>query len=118
MANPSWKPGVVTNPSGINNKVKALTNELRKQLAQNPNRLRTVVDSLITQAEEGNMVATAMIFARLEGAVPQTIDVNNSHMILNSVPEADNRIRELADRFGYDVPVLELTATENADDQG
>ena len=77
----TWKKGQSGNPAGRTTD-KALTEALRIELREagkdGLTRSRRVVRKLLQVAEEGNVTAIQLVFDRLEGKAPQSIDMHHS----------------------------------------
>jgi hypothetical protein len=111
--------GASGNPSGRGS-MKLLTDQLRAELVQHPEKARNIARKLIDQAMEGDLQAATLLFNRIEGTPTQTIDVTTTTRSSDPA-EVDQRIRELADRLriGSIPPLIDLAASEvpGEDDQ-
>jgi len=67
-------------PIGNTNAVKGkmFYDKLRKVLVQEPHRLESIVNQLITQAETGEAWAVKEVIDRLDGKAVQTTEMQNS----------------------------------------
>jgi hypothetical protein len=67
-------------PIGNTNAVKGkmFYDKLRKVLVQEPHRLESIVNQLITQAEQGEAWAVKEVIDRLDGKAVQTTEMQNS----------------------------------------
>jgi len=73
-------------------KAKIWSDLIRKEFTQNPERMRRIVDRLLTEAEDGNMTAIREIGDRLEGKPLQQVEAtgaNGSPLIVQIVKLAD-----------------------------
>ena len=95
--NPNWRPGVSGNPSG-KRALKILTDRVRMELTQNPNRVAKIAEAIITKAEDGDLAAATMIWDRLEGRPLQTVEVNSTVATLTPA-ERQQRVIELQARL-------------------
>jgi hypothetical protein len=69
-----WKPGTSGNPAGM----KLLSDDLRRLLTQNPDRVRKVTEKLVSLAEEGDLTAIQMLMDRMEGKPTQSIEIDQT----------------------------------------
>jgi hypothetical protein len=108
--------GASGNPSGKGS-MKLLTDQLRAELVQHPEKARNIARKLIELAEGGDLQAATIVMDRIEGKPTQQIDVTQTTYAA-SPAEVDARIAELANRLklGAVVPLLELTASEVDDE--
>jgi hypothetical protein len=97
--------------------MKLLTDQLRAELVQHPEKARNIARKLIELAEGGDLQAATIVMDRIEGKPTQQIDVTQTTYAA-SPAEVDARIAELANRLklGAVVPLLELTASEVDDE--
>ena len=67
-------------PIGNTNAIKGkmFYDKLRKVLVQEPHRLESIVNQLITQAETGEAWAVKEVIDRLDGTAVQTTEMQNS----------------------------------------
>ena len=69
-------PGKVGAPFGSANgakKNRLLTDTLKRELAQHPERVVEIITKLIDDAAAGDQAARALIFERVDGKVPQPV---------------------------------------------
>jgi hypothetical protein len=108
----TFKKGTSGNPSG-RSKTKLLTDQIRAELVQHPEKARAIATKLIDMAIGGDLQAATIVMDRIEGRPTQQIDVTQT--TYNATPEEiDQRIVELTNRLKIAsvVPLLELSASE------
>lgn len=102
-----WGKGTSGNPGG-RVVFKQLSDALRSELLANPNHARRIARKLITQAEDGNLQAIALLLDRLEGKAVQQVDLADTTQV--GASERLARIMELQARVIDDadmVPAIE-----------
>ncbi len=95
--NPLWQKGVSGNPSG-KRALKILTDRLRMELTQHPERVAKIAEAVIAKAEDGDLAAATMIWDRLEGRPLQTMEINATTTMLTP-EERRMRVLELQARL-------------------
>lgn len=65
-------------PIGNKNSAKGrpITNAMLREAAQNPDRLRRIIEKLFGLAEEGDLKAVEIIFDRLDGKPRQAVELS------------------------------------------
>lgn len=101
-----FQPGQSGNPGG-KTKLRILTEDLRKVVAQNPDRVRKISEHVLTEAENGDLAYIQFLYDRLDGKAAQTVDINNTVTVSPS-----ERLSALLRRGGniVDVEPLQLEA--------
>lgn len=102
------------NPSG-KGAMRLLSDQLRMELVQHPEKARAIARKLIEQAMEGDLQAATLLFNRLEGTPTQTIDVTTT-MRSSDPAEVDARIMELANRLKLSAAIPLLTSEVDDDE--
>lgn len=82
-----WQPGQSGNPNGRPKKGQSLTEALEGALTQA--KRRKLARKVVELALEGNLQAIAFVFDRIDGKVPQRVDVTA-------------RLRRIAEEAGLD----------------
>ena len=79
IPNPTtFRPGVSGNPNGRPERIKYISEHIYDLIKrpEKPN-AQTIALSMVTEASNGNMVAAKEILDRIEGKVPQAIDLSS-----------------------------------------
>lgn len=76
-----------------------VTDTLRKVVTQNPNKIRKACETLLDEAEEGNIPALREIFDRLDGKPAQTIDATLANPDGSNLEPSSNI--EIARKIAY-----------------
>jgi hypothetical protein len=96
-----WQPGESGNQHGRRD---ALTDTLRRKLGERHDDARTrreaLVDSLIDEACNGSIRAAELIFLRLEGRMPASLDLNISRSEYELAEQRVAELRQIADNRG------------------
>lgn len=101
------------NPTG-KSKTKWLTDALRMELAQNPEKARNIAVKVIEMAEDGDLEATKIIFDRLEGRPTQQIEVDTT--ITHMTP--DQRRQRVLELQAKVIGESLVRASPDGDDDG
>jgi hypothetical protein len=70
------KPG--GQPGNSNARKKPFTEQMKRFIIQNPEKMEKIIDGLFTEAEEGSLAALNIIMDRVEGKPQQSTDITSS----------------------------------------
>lgn len=111
-----FKKGQSGNPSG-KSKTKWLTDALRMELAQNPQKARNIARKVIKMAEDGDLEATKLVFDRLEGRPTQAIEIDAT--VTSMTPDQRRqRLLELQAKVIGETLVTLPSPSDGDDDDG
>ena len=110
MGNPNMQKGAPSvNPLG-RAKWKPLTDALRMEFTANPKAARRIARRLIQEAQEGNLEATKVIMARIEGKAIQAIELGEPGEFMQA-EERFARMIELQAKVIEDAVTIPLLPT-------
>jgi hypothetical protein len=92
----TWKPGASGNPKGRKAE-KPFLDAVRMEIAEageNHRKLRAIAKTVLDKAEAGESWAVQLLFERLDGKVPQPVEVDQTVTHI-AIDERQARIREL-----------------------
>lgn len=111
-----YQKGQSGNPSG-KSKTKWLSDALKMELAQNPQKARNIARKVIEMAEEGDLEATKLVFDRLEGRPTQAIEIDAT--VTNMTPDQRRqRLLELQAKVIGETLVPLPSPSDGDDDDG
>ena len=128
---PPWKPGQSGNPRGRPPKEKSLTSLLREELEQREPKTGETYERLLARAIvrggaaaalKGHDALAKLIFERVEGKVPDIVDLRSLSILVNkpieqmSLEELDAYDRELQSMIDKYAPVGLPQLLKEADD--
>jgi hypothetical protein len=91
----TFQQGKSGNPGG-QSRLKHLTDDLRKVVAQNPAKVRKISEYILEQAEAGELPFIQFLYDRLEGKAAQTLDVTHDIQNLDPTERLSTLLRRQA----------------------